>query len=286
MGRSFLAVPSFLFIYTVYGMRYNEKNLEVLMFESEEAEAYKSFAYVYDLFMDHVPYEEWCEYLTELLREHGVRDGLVLELGCGTGSMTEPLASKGYDMIGIDNSGDMLEIAMDKRVASGYDILYLMQDMRAFELYGTVKAIISVCDSMNYILEEEELLQVFRLVNNYLDPGGYFIFDMNTIHKYEQIGDSTIAENREEASFIWDNYYDRETCVNEYELAIFIPEGSQGLYRKYEEMHAQRAYPTKKLQSLLEQAGMKFIAAYDAFSHDEVKEDSERIYVIAQESGK
>lgn len=256
------------------------------MFESKEVEAYKSFAYVYDLFMDHVPYEEWCEYLAELLREHGVRDGLVLELGCGTGSMTELLAGKGYDMIGIDNSGDMLEIAMDKRVSSGYDILYLMQDMREFELYGTVKAIISVCDSMNYILEEEELLQVFRLVNNYLDPAGYFIFDMNTIYKYEQIGDSTIAENREEASFIWDNYYDRETCINEYELAIFIPEGNQGLYRKYEEIHEQRGYPLKKIQSLLEQAGMKFVAAYDEFSHDEVKEDSERIYVIAQESGK
>ncbi len=108
---------------------------------------------------------------------------------------------------------------------SGHDILYLLQDMREFELYGTVRAVISICDSMNYILEEEDLLQVFRLVNNYLDPGGYFIFDLNTIYKYEQIRESTIAENLEEASFIWDNFYDAKTQINEYELAIFIPEG-------------------------------------------------------------
>lgn len=253
---------------------------------NNEIEAYKSFAQVYDLFMNNVPYQEWSSYLTELLTEYDVREGLILELGCGTGSMTELLAEKGYDMIGVDNSEDMLEIAMDKRVSSGYDILYLLQDMREFELYGTVKAVVSVCDSMNYILEEEELLQVFRLVNNYLDPGGYFIFDLNTIYKYMQIGDSTIAENREEASFIWDNYFDEESCVNEYELAIFIPEGQQGLYRKYEEVHEQRGYRLETIQELLKRSGMKFIAAYDAFTHKGVRDDSERIYVIAQESGK
>lgn len=253
---------------------------------NNEIESYKSFAQVYDLFMNNVPYEEWSSYLTELLTEYDVREGLILELGCGTGSMTELLAEKGYDMIGVDNSEDMLEIAMDKRVSSGYDILYLLQDMREFELYGTVKAVISVCDSMNYILEEEELLQVFRLVNNYLDPGGYFIFDLNTIYKYKQIGDSTIAENREEASFIWDNYFDEESCINEYELAIFITEGQQGLYRKYEEVHEQRGYHLETIQGLLERSGMKFVTAYDAFTHQGVRDDSERIYVIAQESGK
>lgn len=253
---------------------------------NNEIDAYKSFAQVYDLFMNNVPYEEWSSYLTELLTEYDIHEGLILELGCGTGSMTELLAEKGYDMIGVDNSEDMLEIAMDKRVSSGYDILYLLQDMREFELYGTVKAVVSVCDSMNYILEEEELLQVFRLVNNYLDPGGYFIFDLNTIYKYMQIGDSTIAENREEASFIWDNYFDEESCVNEYELAIFIPEGQQGLYRKYEEVHEQRGYRLETIQELLERSGMKFITSYDAFTHKGVRDDSERIYVIAQESGK
>ena len=165
--------------------------------------SYESFARVYDLFMDNIPYEEWCGYLHTLLEKYDVTDGLVLELGCGTGTMTELLADSGYDMIGVDNSADMLEIALEKKEQSGKDILYLQQDMREFELYGTVRAIVSVCDSMNYITDEADLLEVFRLVNNYLDPGGVFIFDLNTLFKYEQLGESVIAENREESSFIW-----------------------------------------------------------------------------------
>ena len=166
-------------------------------------EAYTGFAQVYDTFMDNVPYEEWGEYLHGLLLEYGVEDGLVLDLGCGTGTMTEILASKGYDMTGVDFSEEMLDIAMQKRTKRGHDILYLMQDMREFELYGTVRAVVSICDCMNYILEEEDLLEVFRLVNNYLDPGGIFVFDMNTPYKYrEVIGNTTIAENREEGSLM------------------------------------------------------------------------------------
>ena len=156
---------------------------------------YESFARVYDLFMDSIPYREWSAYVRGLLVEYGVEDGLVLELGCGTGSMTELLSAYGYDMIGIDNSVEMLEIAQEKKQESGHDILYLLQDMREFELYGTVKAVVSVCDSMNYITDEEDLLQVFRLVNNYLDPGGIFLFDLNTVYKYETLlAENTIAE--------------------------------------------------------------------------------------------
>ncbi|MDD3277530.1 MAG: methyltransferase domain-containing protein [Lachnospiraceae bacterium] len=249
-------------------------------------ESYQSFAKVYDLFMNDVPYEEWGVYLTGLLREYGITDGLVLELGCGTGSMTELLADAGYDMIGVDNSEDMLEIAMEKRLVTGQEILYLYQDMREFELYGTVRAVVSICDSMNYLLEEQELLTVFRLVNNYLDPGGYFIFDLNTIYKYQQIGESTIAENRQEASFIWDNYYDEDTQINEYELAIFLPEGEEGLYRKYEEIHEQRGYSLETVKRLIEQSGLQYVTAYDAFTREPPRAESERIYVVARESGK
>ena len=143
-------------------------------------EAYTSFAKVYDQFMDNVPYEDWAQYLHGVLEMYGIWDGLVLELGCGTGTMTELLSGYGYDMIGVDCSEEMLDAAMEKREESGHDILYLLQDMREFELYGTVRAVVSVCDSINYILEEKELEQVFRLVNNYLDPGGIFLFDFNT----------------------------------------------------------------------------------------------------------
>ncbi|UWP60313.1 class I SAM-dependent DNA methyltransferase [Ruminococcus gauvreauii] len=250
-------------------------------------ETYRSFAQVYDMFMDDIDYDAWSIYLIGLLREYGVNEGLVLELGCGTGSMTQRLAASGYDMIGVDLSDDMLEIAQEKKIQSGLEILYLQQDMRGFELYGTVRAVVSVCDSLNYILEDEELLGVFSLVNNYLDPGGVFVFDLNTVYKYETLmGEQTIAENREEASFIWDNYYDRESMRNEYELAIFIPEGAGGLYRKYEEVHYQRAYPLPRIIRLLEQAGMEFVTAYDAFTRDQPEPESERICVIAREHGK
>src|SRR5699024_8676778 len=190
-------------------------------YRRRKMEAYGKFAQVYDLFMDNVDYEGWADCLEKHLKEEGIEDGLVLELGCGTGTMTGLLARRGYDMIGVDNSEEMLAEAMEKKVEDGLDILYLLQDMQEFELYGTVRAAVSVCDSLNYITEKEELLQVFRLVNNYLDPGGIFLFDMNTVHKYRDIlGDDTIAENRDEGSFIWENSYDPDTGLNIYELAV------------------------------------------------------------------
>ncbi|MBO5523083.1 MAG: class I SAM-dependent methyltransferase [Roseburia sp.] len=256
-------------------------------------EAYSSFAEVYDLFMDNVPYEEWCVYITGLLKEYGIEGGLLLDLGCGTGKLTRLLKEAGFDMIGVDNSEEMLEIARaaeyeEEEVSVGENppILYLLQDMREFELYGTVRGVVSICDSMNYILQEEELLQVFRLVNNYLDPGGIFIFDLNTLYKYKELlGENTISESREEGSFIWENYFDEDSGVNEYDLTLFIREKGE-LYRRYQETHFQRAYELGTVKSLLEEAGLEFVAAYDAFTREPVKEDSERIYVIAREQGK
>ena len=246
-------------------------------------EAYTGFAQVYDTFMDNVPYDEWGEYLVSLLKKYGVEDGLVLDMGCGTGAMTRYLDAHGYDMTGIDLSEEMLTIAKEK---SSPDILYLLQDMREFELYGTMRAAVSVCDSMNYILEEEDLLQVFSLVNNYLDPGGLFIFDMNTIHKYRDvIGDTTIAEDREDGSFIWENSYDEETGINTYELALFIPR-EDGLYEKDEEVHYQRAYSLEKIKELIGKAGMELLAVYDAYTLEPPKEDSGRLTFVVREHGK
>ena len=250
-------------------------------------DAYTSFASVYDTFMDNIPYEEWAEYLTCILKEYGVNDGLVLDLGCGTGNMTELLAKVGYDMIGIDNAEEMLEIAMEKKAKSGQDILYLLQDMREFELYGTVKAVVSICDSVNYITEEDDLLEVFQLVNNYLDPKGMFVFDFNTVHKYRDVlGDQTIAEDREDCSFIWDNYYYDDEQINEYELSLFIKEENSDLYQKYQETHFQKAYDLETMKKLIEQSGLEYITAYDAFTKNPPTKDSERIYVIARERGK
>ena len=290
--------------------------------------AYESFARVYDLFMDNVPYEEWGSYLTGLLREYGICSGTVAELGCGTGKMTRLLAAAGYDMIGVDNSEEMLEIAREAEyeadawsAAEAWDeadetdaleeyaelgepdepeesdepdepdepdelpnggILYLLEDMRELELYGSVRAVVSVCDSMNYILEEADLREVFSRVHEYLEEDGVFIFDLNTVYKYRDLlGETTIAENREEGSFIWENYFDEESAVNEYDLTLYIREDGES-YRRFEEVHYQRAYDLKTIDRLLADAGMELMAAYDAFTKEPVRDDSERIYVVAR----
>ena len=246
-------------------------------------DSYTGFAKVYDLFMEDVPYKEWSRWIAEMLRTHGIEDGLVLDLACGTGVMTELLAEAGYDMIGIDQSEEMLERALDRKEQSGHDILYLCQDMKEFELYGTVRAIVSVCDSMNYVLEEEAFLDILTAAaENYLDYGGLFLFDLNTEYKYRMLlGEQTIAENREEGSFIWENSYDEEEKINEYELTLFIREDS-GYYRKYEEVHYQRAYPLDTVKELVARSGLKLLQVCDGYTGEPVREDSERICVVCR----
>jgi len=262
-------------------------------------EAYQDFAGVYDELMDGIPYEQWGGRIDSLIRKYGVskpeRDvegvldserNLVVDLGCGTGTLTELMYGKGYDMIGVDISEAMLNIAMRKKENSGAEILYLLQDMRELELYSTVGTIYSVCDSLNYILEEEELLTVFALVNNYLFPGGIFIFDFNTDYKYrEVIGDATIAENRDDCSFIWENFYDPEEEINEYDLTVFVrDEGS--LFRKFTETHLQRGYTVEQMSRLVEQAGMAVVEIMDADTGEKVTDQSQRVYLVAREQGK
>ncbi|MCM1038773.1 MAG: class I SAM-dependent methyltransferase [Ruminococcus sp.] len=258
-------------------------------------EAYTDFAQVYDTFMDETPYGEWCDFLLTLLHRYEIREEIaddnlrqeknsILDLGCGTGTLTQLLAAKGYDMIGVDNSPEMLHIAMEKKERSGLDILYLCQDMREFELYGTVGAVVSVCDSLNYLLTEEELLAVFQLVRNYLYPGGLFIFDFNTVYKYETIiGDTTIAENREDCSFIWENYYHSGDETNEYDLTIFVKNDKEKeSFRRFQETHYQRGYRAGQMKKLLERAGLTLLTQIDADTHEEVREVSERIYMVAR----
>lgn len=285
-------------------------------------EAYTDFAEVYDTFMGDVPYEEWADFLASLIEAYGVsrpvrepgevqeleeapefeetqeelevteedalisERNLVLDLGCGTGTITELLYEKGYDMIGVDSSEEMLQIAMDKKFETQSDILYLCQDMRELDLYSTVGTVVSVCDSLNYLLMDEDVIETFRLVNNYLFPGGIFIFDFNTIYKYEEvIGDTTIAENREDCSFIWENFYSCEDHINEYDVTVFERQ-EDDLYRKFTETHYQRGYSLGEMKAFLEKAGLTFVTAMDEKTHEAPTETSERIYVIAREHGK
>ena len=249
-------------------------------------EQYTNFAKVYDLFMDNVPYDKWVERIRDILHKENIFDGLICDLGCGTGAITERLANIGYDMIGIDNSYDMLDIAMEKKYASGNDILYLCQDMREFELYGTVRAIVSGCDSLNYIQDLSGLEEVFSLVNNYLDPGGLFIFDMNTVYKYQNIvGENTFSEVRDQAAFIWENTYDDNKRINEYDLNLFI-KLENDIYKRFEERHVQRAYTFDEIVSAINSSNMQLEKYLDADTYGDLRENTERILFIAREKGK
>ena len=281
-------------------------------------EAYSDFATVYDTFMDETPYDVWGDFVAGLIERYGLSKpytnagarvsdsadsaceeiseeealaqerNLVVELGCGTGSFTQVMKQKGYDIMGIDMSPDMLNIARNKAAESGLDIMYLEQDMRELDLYCTAGTIVSVCDSVNYLLEDEDVIETFRLVNNFLYPKGVFIFDFNTLHKYRDvIGDATIAENRDDCSFIWDNYYHEEEHVNEYDLTIFVKTSDEDeIFRRFSETHYQRGYTLEEMLSFVKAAGLEFVEAIDVDTHQAPDEESERIYIVARESGK
>lgn len=231
-------------------------------------DSYTAFASVYDEFMQDVPYDEWCSYVHELLKEFHIEDGLLCDLGCGTGSVTRRFQAMGYDMIGIDQAEEMLEIALEKDSKS----LYLNQDMSELELYGTCRAFISLCDSMNYLFEDD-FVSTLKKVNNYLDPEGIFIFDLKTREYFENFPD-VFAESSEDASYIWENYYDLEESINEYDMTIFKRQ-ENGLFERFIEQHVQKAYTIEEVETMINRAGMTCVRI--------ITDNPERMYIIAKE---
>ena len=253
-----------------------------MQIKGTQMETYTDFAGVYAQIMQDIPYGRWEKIIHRIFRENGIKDGLVLDLCCGTGEMARRFRSLGYDMIGVDASADMLQEAY----ASGAEgILYLQQDMRNFELYGTVRAIYSTCDSINYLTKEKDLVKVLKLVNNYLDPKGIFVFDLKTVHFYRDVMASTVeAQNLDECSYIWENYYDAGKHLNEYDLTLFIRE--KDVYRKSEEIHLQRAYTLAEVKKAIQSAGMVFVKAFDEKDGGKVRPGTERMIIVAREKGK
>lgn len=274
-------------------------------------ESYRSFASVYDEFMDGTDYHKTADQIQDMITRFGVskptqkrtgaseaRDvllaaekNLVVDLGCGTGKFTEILADRGYDVMGIDLSEEMLGIALERRDSLRHRTLYLCQDMREFELYGTAGTFVSVGDSVNYLLTDEDMIKLFKRVNTFLFPGGIFVFDFKTLHLYRDvIGDNTIAEDREDCSFIWENWYDDESRINEYDLSLFIRESGvkedDNLFRKYQEIHRQRGYTLEEMKRFAEEAGLTWIAEMDSDNMGPVSEESERILCVVRENGK
>lgn len=240
-------------------------------------ESYTYFAQVYDELMD-APYSEWASYIESIWTDNGLKPDLVLDLACGTGSMTHELAKRSYDMIGIDMSPEMLMMASQKNPGT----LFLNQDMREFELYGTVDAVICICDSINYILEHNEVVDVFKLVENYLNPGGIFIFDINTKHKYENIlADNSFSFTSENAAYIWENFYDADALLNEYQATFFIKEAN-GKYVRHEELHAQKAHSDQELKEALKASGLEIVNVFANLKKTAPSADCERVFYVVR----
>ncbi len=177
--------------------------------------SYSVFARYYDLLTENVDYEARAAYLDELIRQlHPVEDCVLLDLACGTGTLSEAMARRGYDVIGVDGSGDMLNEAVEKKCESGLPIQYVCQDMRRLELYGTVDVTICMLDSLNHLPGLPDIQNVFRRVSQYTEPGGLFLFDVNTLHKHRvTLGDQVFLFDLDEVYCVWENRFDGDATV-------------------------------------------------------------------------
>ena len=240
---------------------------------------YGDFASVYDKLQD-ADYLRFVDYYEKFFQTFDLRPELVLDLACGTGNITIPMAERGYDMIGIDLSPEMLNVAQAKASAKGLDILFLMQDMTEFELYGTVDAIVCALDGINYLTEDGQLEAVFRLAENYLNPGGVMIFDLNTEYKLKNIlGGHTFVNEEKGIYYVWQNEYEEETAICRFVLDFF-EEQEDGSYLRFGEYQEERAYSADEIRTAAEQANLEFLGNYGAFSQTPPAQQEERIFFV------
>ena len=248
------------------------------------AAIYRDFAYYYDRLMRDVDYSSWADYVTDIFDRHGCAPRLIADLGCGTGSFCLEMAGRGYDMIGIDISAEMLSCAKHKAVDASAGILFLNQDITSFELYGTVGAITSLMDSINYITYKNDLKRLFRLVRNYLDPGGLFVFDINSPYKFENIlSHNVFCETSEDISYIWQNSFDRRSGLCRFDLTFFAKEGEY--YRRFDETHYERRYDLGELELMIRAAGLTVLGIYEAFGFKKPGPKAERIFFVCGRQG-
>lgn len=245
--------------------------------------SYEQFAYVYDRLMADMPYDEWLRFAEESFAKYG-KPRTIVDLGCGTGNLTIPMAERGYEMIGIDLSDDMLAVAQQKYAS----ITWLQQDMREWEVSEQVDAVVSFCDCLNYLTEEEDWTGTFGRVFDGLKDGGLFLFDMHSIAQLESYAENQpFVFDEESISYIWTSDYDTERNEIEHALTIFATEPGTGdsLYRKFTEYHVQRAFQLSKVIGMLEGAGFSNVECFADFEWVKPTKDSGRIFVVARKMG-
>ena len=246
---------------------------------------YDLLADFYDRINSEIDYDSWADFIEKIFdKEMEARPDLVLDLGCGTGKMTLALAKKGYDMTGIDYSVNMLGRAREVAAEAGLSdrILWLCQDIRSFELYGTMGAIVSCLDTMNHITKERDLYKTFSLVHNYLDPNGLFIFDVNGKHKFETVyADQTYVFEEENDFCVWENEYNEKSKLCRFFITLFSKE-CDGRYARADEEQSERMYPLSDLRRVLLETGFEFVGAYKDFEFHPADDSDDRLYIVAK----
>ncbi len=245
-------------------------------------QAYEALAAVYDVLNGDVDYKKIADFYEKAFETSHITPELVLDLGCGTGIMTVEMAARGYDMIGVDGSAEMLSRAFERKYEAGTDrVLFLQQDMRDFELYGTVGAVISSLDCINYLTGEGDLARCFSLVHNYLDPDGIFLFDVNTPHKFKTVfADNAYILESEDCYCGWQNEYDEKTSLCRFYLSVFT-ENKDGTYARTDEEQCERAYTREELTRALEKAGFADIAFFGDTDMRDATDTDERWFIRA-----
>lgn len=241
--------------------------------------AYIEFAHIYDELMEDIDYCSWMEFVKSILAEHDKKPRDVLEMACGTGNFTRLLCKEGYNVTAFDLSEDMLAIAYNK-LDSFRSIQLIKQDMMNFTISKEFDMIISVCDSINYITDYSELMKTFDNVYSRLKPEGVFIFDVNSKYKLKNIiGNNTFVVDQEDVFYVWENEYDdaHDTC--EFYITFFVKE--QDLYKRFEEVHVEKAYTSSDIENALRKSGFSLINVYDGYTRELPREDSERLTFLA-----
>jgi SAM-dependent methyltransferase len=244
-------------------------------------DSYLGFSYIYDDLMDDFDYDGLVKYIEEIFKKNNINPKLILDLACGTGTLCIKMTQRGYDMIGLDISTDMLSVAKRKTQEKGLDILYINQNMSEFELYGTVDAIICTMDSINYLLDESELISLFKNIKNYLNPNGIFIFDINTRHRLKNtFGQNVFVEHGDDIFYVWENNYYDDNNVCEFDLTFFVRKKDK--YLRINEYHAQRAYEIDEIGKYLNMAGLHTVNIFNDKSFDDIDENSNKVFFVAK----
>ncbi len=242
--------------------------------------SYSYFAEYYDTLTENAEYDKRADYFLELFKRHGHDMGLTLDLACGTGTLTLELCRRGIDIFGCDMSADMLTIAQQKAYEEDKNIMFIKQKMQELQLFGKIDTCISTLDSINHLPSARDVLRTFRRVGEYMNDGGMFVFDLNTVYKHKYIlGDNCYIYDTEKVFCAWQNDYREKD--NEVVITLDFFERDGKVYRRTSEQFSERAYSDDDIRDMAETAGFSVEAVYDDMTFEDIKENSQRaVYVF------